>query len=155
MKESTKLTIQERRKKSYTLIEGFTLIELMIVIAIVGILATLAVPTYQNYMVRSRVSEALNFAETAKTAVSETMMTNGGEAPATNEDAGFQFTAPTDNVQNVMIGENGVITITTTDDAGDGTFSMTPNYKDGQVTWTCHRGSLAARYLPQNCRTEE
>ncbi len=152
--QNTIKKIKQKREKSYTLIEGFTLIELMIVIAIIGILATLAIPTYQNYMIRSRVSEALNFAETAKTSVSETMMTNGGQAPESNEAAGFQFTEATDNVKNVEIGTGGVITITTAEDAGDGTFTMTPTYKEGQVTWICQRGSLAARFLPQNCRGE-
>jgi len=132
---------------------GFTLIELMIVIAIIGILATLAIPAYETYTTRARVAEALNFAESAKTAVSETMMTNGGTAPTSNDAAGYHFSGATENVVSVSVGDNGVITVMTSEKAGNGTFSMTPSYQDGQVAWVCHPGTLLARYLPESCRS--
>ena len=133
--------------------KGFTLIELMIVVAIVGILAALAVPAYQDYTVRARVAEALGFASAAKLAVSETMIANGGTAPTDNASAGYNFPGATSNVSTVAVGASGVITVTTTATAGGGNFALTPTYSGGQVSWACNRGTLAARYLPQNCRT--
>ena len=132
--------------------QGFSLIELMIVVAIVGILAALAVPAYQDYVIRARVAEGLGFGDAAKTAVSETMIANGGIAPANNDAAGYDFVGATQNVANVVIGANGVITVTTTSAAGGGTFLLTPSYANGQISWSCSRGTLAARWLPQNCR---
>lgn len=133
--------------------KGFTLIELMIVVAIVGILAALAVPAYQDYTVRARVAEGLGFASAAKMAVSETMISNGGTAPADNAAAGYNFPGATTNVSTVAVGTGGAITVTTTATAGGGTVVMTPTYNAGQVTWVCNRGTIAARYVPQNCRT--
>lgn len=132
--------------------KGFTLIELMIVVAIVGILAALAIPAYQDYTVRARVAEALGFAAAAKTAVSESFISSGGTAPTSNTEAGYTFPGATANVNNVQVGGNGVITVTTTANAGNGNFTMTPTYNAGQVTWVCNRGTIEARYLPQNCR---
>ena len=135
--------------------KGLTLLELLVVVAIAGILLTLAIPAYQNYLIRARVSEALTFAETAKTSVSETMLANGGEAPTSNTQAGYSFVEATDNVKNVQVGDAGNITITTTERAGDGTFFMKPTWNNGQVTWSCHKGTLKTEYLPESCRTAQ
>src|SRR3954469_10456305 len=87
--------------------QGFTLIELMIVVAIIGILAAIAIPAYQDYTVRSKVTEGLNLAAAAKLAVAETWQSNGNLTAT-----GFTFT-PTKYVQNIAINNaNGEITVT-------------------------------------------
>ena len=95
--------------------KGFTLIELMIVVAIIGILAAIALPAYQDYTVRAKVSEGLVLAEAAKLAVAETQQANGILA-ANNAAAGYTFTA-TKYVTGITIA-NGVITVTYNTAAG-------------------------------------
>ena len=134
--------------------KGFTLIELMIVIAIVGVLASFAIPAYQNYTVRARVTEGLNLAAAAKLAVSEVTMTNNA-LPNDQKEAGYVSPAPTVNVASVTIAGNntGEITIRFTPLAGNGTIVLVPTLEPtGDVTWACNEGSLAAKYRPAACR---
>ena len=133
---------------------GFTLIELMIVVAIVGILAAVAIPAYQDYTIRARVTEGLNLASAAKLAVSETALTNGG-LPANQAATGYVTPAATPNVDSIAIADDasGSITISYSATAGGGTIILVPTLDASNgVTWTCNTGSLAAKYRPANCR---
>lgn len=132
--------------------KGFTLIELMIVVAIVGILAAIAIPAYQDYTIRARVTEGLNLASSAKLAVSETAITNNA-LPATQAATGYVSPAATPNVASIVTGAAGVITITYTAAAGGGTIIMTPTLQaNGDVTWICTGGTLLPKYRPASCR---
>ncbi len=132
--------------------KGFTLIELMIVVAIIGILAAVAIPAYQDYTIRARVTEGLNLASSAKLAVSETAISNNA-LPATQAATGYTSPAATANVSSIAIGANGLITVTYTAAAGGGTIIMTPALQaNGDVTWNCTGGTLLAKYRPASCR---
>ena len=111
--------------------QGFTLIELMIVVAIIGILAAVAIPAYQDYTVRAQVTEGLSLASAAKTAVSEFFATNGS-LPASNAEAGI--------ASSQSISGNHV------------DYVLTPSTLGGRVSWDCDGGSLEPKYRPSSCR---
>jgi type IV pilus assembly protein PilA len=137
--------------------QGFTLIELMIVVAIIGILAAVAIPAYQDYTVRAKITEGLSLASAGKTAVSEYFSANGG-LPSTNLSAGMNgATSITgNNVKEVRVGAAGVITVMFSGNPiQDDTLMLTPATTGGGVTWDCATGSsngLEAKYLPSSCR---
>ena len=157
--------------------KGFTLIELMIVVAIIGILAAVALPAYQDYTVRAKVTEGLSLAASAKTAVVENA-SNG--APFAS---GWIAPNPTANVSSIGIATaTGIVTIeyaSTVVPSGANTLILTPVDKDvnlaagvppasGSITWICRsagsdaaaptatvapKGTILSKYVPAVCRT--
>ena len=154
--------------------QGFTLIELMIVVAIIGILAAVAIPAYQDYTVRAKVTEGLNLAAAAKLAVAETWQSNGNLA------AIAYTSTPTKYVTSIIIGAaTGEITITYNTSAtgitaltGANTLILVPTIAgaalaagvSGNIDWQCHSssfsggatvgplGTILPKYVPAACR---
>ena len=135
--------------------KGFTLIELMIVVAIIGILAAIAIPAYQDYTIRAQVSEGINLASGAKAAIAEYFMDTGA-MPSNNAAAGLEGTITGNYVQSVIVGPSGVVTVSYGNQANSAilgqTLTLTPSASAGSVAWQCDDGTLLPKHVPSACR---
>ena len=137
--------------------KGFTLIELMIVVAIVGILAAVAIPAYSDYTNRAKVTEGISLAAGAKTTVTENLLSN------TTANSGLSFASgsttnldipASEAVDTVAVAADGVITVTYDSNVidGGGTIIFVPSETSGGVSWACTTGTLESNLRPSECR---
>lgn len=131
---------------------GFTMVELMIVVSIIGILAAIALPAYQDYSVRGRVTELVLMAASSKVVVTENIASRNNVIDASSCGGVNTAVAGTSNTASIACA-SGVLTITGTTAARNAVVIFTPSVStDGAVAWTCSTNPGMEKYVPVNCR---
>ena len=140
--------------RTYSTQRGFTLLELMIAVAVIAILLAIAMPAYNNYSVRAKVSECIGLATTAKLAVNDRVMRNG-QAPGSSSAAGFNF-SQTEYCGDVRVADGGTVVVETqnTGAADDPViqFRLDLNTAIASVDWDCEYVSGDPAHVPSSCR---
>ena len=136
--------------------KGFTLIELMIVVAIIGILAAIAIPAYSDYTKRAKVTELVTAGSACKASVSEYFQAQGAYPP--NIDAAGCSATPTAKIESLTLAASGGVITVTANSTGagvSGTYVLTPTEagtSTGVLEWSCTASTILDKYLPANCR---
>ena len=141
--------------------KGFTLIELMIVIAIIAILVALALPAYQDYTIRTKTAEGLSVAASAKLAAAETCQSDPDTPIGNNDDAGYAFSASKyvsslSITGGCLVGGNDILMIVNTANTGATSlveFTLNGTVGNSNIDWTCRHTAGENRHVPTTCRT--